>query len=178
MATERPETPADIDDPTIHHVSQRKKRRGAMGPAGMQLNLTSMIDVVFLLLIYFVVTAGFNQPEGVLTTNLPSGASKKVDPTEPPKQKLKIVLKPSSRPDVCFITVAGQNIGESFSALASKLAALQYDPKKGRNGRFKPDDPVVIMPSTRVRWQHVVNAFNAAVRNRYTNVAFARASAD
>ena len=46
------------------------------------------------------------------------------------------------------------------------------------SGSFKPDNPLIIEPDGRVRWQHVVNAFNAAVKARYTNVAFAQARLD
>lgn len=174
MPIERMEPPANIDTPTVHHVSAARKRRRSPGSASMQLNLTAMIDVVFLLLIYFVISAGFSQPEGVLTTNLPAGSSKKTNSLSPPSQKLKIDLL-SEGVAGCQIVVAGQRVG-SFTALAKALAKDQYDPKHGRtSGTFQPGNPVVIIPQGNVRWQHVVNAFNAAVKERYTNVAFARA---
>ena len=42
---------------TVHHVPLRRKRRRSPGVG--QLNLTAMIDVIFLLLIFFVVTSNF-----------------------------------------------------------------------------------------------------------------------
>jgi len=54
---------------------------------------------------------------------------------------------------------------------------LQYDPERGlKSGVFKPGNRVVIKPGAGVRWQHVANAFNAAVRARYTNINFAQVS--
>ncbi|MEM6507410.1 MAG: hypothetical protein AAF711_18390, partial [Planctomycetota bacterium] len=52
----KPETP-EIEIPEgqlPRHVSTRKKRKKGVGGEDMQLQMTSMIDVVFLLLIYFV----------------------------------------------------------------------------------------------------------------------------
>ena len=42
--------------------------------SSIELNLTSMIDVIFLLLIFFVCTTDFREPEKRLPTNLGSGA--------------------------------------------------------------------------------------------------------
>jgi hypothetical protein len=43
---------------------------------------------------------------------------------------------------------------------------------------YEPDHPIIIEPSSRTRWEHVVDALNAAARARYTNVTFAPASPD
>ncbi|MEM9296657.1 MAG: hypothetical protein AAGA57_12730, partial [Planctomycetota bacterium] len=45
-------------------AGRTRRRRGPAG--GFELGLTSMIDVIFQLLIYFVVTANFMIGEGVL----------------------------------------------------------------------------------------------------------------
>lgn len=139
----------------------------------MQVNLTAMIDVVFQLLIYFVVTANFMLDEGVLTAKLPQGAGAPPEQRlEPPPQPLEIKLSSTGSIGV-NIEVAGVHRASSFTELADTLASLQYDPDAGRTtGAFKPDDPLLISPAGEVRWQHVVNAFNAAVQARYTNVRF------
>jgi len=73
------------------------------------------------------------------------------------------------------INVGGASRITNFSALSQELVSLQHDPSRGRNGIYKPDNPVIIKPGREVRWQHVVNTFNAAVSARYSNVAFAQA---
>ena len=56
----------DADSPqAVHHLRARRKRPADL--PRMQVNLTSMIDVIFLLLIYFVVSASFAFGEGVST---------------------------------------------------------------------------------------------------------------
>jgi len=73
-------------DQTVHHISRRKKQ--GVAPARMQLNLTSMIDVIFQLLIYFVVTANFMLDEGVLVAKMPQGTGKSDEQQiEPPPEK-------------------------------------------------------------------------------------------
>jgi hypothetical protein len=61
----------------------------------------------------------------------------------------------------------------SFGELAGDLDRLRYDPEAGHlEGIYEPDNPVLIEPAPGVRWQHVVNAFNAAIAAKYTNVSF------
>jgi hypothetical protein len=40
-------------------------------------------------------------------------------------------------------------------------------------GMFEADHPIIIEPTATTRWEHAMEAFNAAVRARYTNVTFA-----
>jgi len=162
--SEQPETVA-------HHASQRSKR--ALLPASMQLNLTAMIDVIFLLLIYFVVTASFTVGEGVITANLPRGGSAP-STDKPPDKPLNVLLRSAGTSGVS-VSVEGMQRARSFTELIELLERLQYDPKRARAGVYKPDNPVVIKPDGQVRWQHVVNGFNAAVAARYTNVSFSQA---
>ena len=163
---------------TVHHVSQRQKRnRKGVGGGSMQLNLTSMIDVVFQLLIYFVVTSNFAIGEGVITAKLPSGPGPSDGP-KPPEQPLKIVVSSSGAIGTSY-RVHIETLAEkpnNFAELAEMLVQLQFDPDRGLNGMYKPDNPVIIKPDGLVRWQHVVNAFNAAVKARYSNVNFAQAT--
>ncbi len=143
----------------------------------MQPNLSAMIDVIFLLLIYFVITANFTPDEGVLTAKLPQGTGQPTRDLTPPQRPLNIVLSPAGLYD-CRISIEGYPQGPSgFGELTALLVELQYDPEHGlRSGAFKTDSPVVIRPDAQVRWQHVANAFNAAVRARYTNIHFAQVS--
>jgi len=141
----------------------------------MQPNLSAMIDIIFLLLIYFVVTANFTPDEGVLTAKLPQGTGAPAQDLTPPQRPLNIVLSPAGETE-CRIRIQGYpQAPAGFAELASLLTQLQYNPDRGlRSGMFEPDNPVVIRPEAGVRWQHVVNAFNAAIRARYTNINFAQ----
>ncbi len=165
----------DAGAQTVHHRAA-SKRHGRPRPS-MQPNLSAMIDVIFLLLIYFVSTVNFTPDEGVLTAKLPQGTGQPSTDLAPPQRPLNILLSAAGETD-CRINIEGypQTPG-SFTELATFLVELQYDPERGlRSGVFKPDTQVVIRPEEGVRWQHVANTFNAAVRAKYTNINFAQVS--
>jgi len=168
------------EDGIVHHVSQRQKHnKRTLDGGSMQLNLTAMIDVVFQLLIYFVVTSNFAVGEGIITAKLPTGPGTPQPENRPPNKPLKIVVKSAGAIGTGY-RVYIEDLADrpnSFAELGDTLIQLQYDPDRGLNGMYKPDDPVIIKPGGSVRWQHVVNAFNAAVRARYSNVNFAQAGA-
>ena len=170
MPCESSSTPATAHEPVLHHRSARQRR--GLPPARMQLNLTAMIDVIFQLLIYFVITASFAVGEGVLLAKLPKGGSTPAPDLRPPDRPLKIVLTSASMSAV-RIALDGTHSVANFSELIQTLDSLQYDPDRGRQGVYKPDNPIIIAPDGQVRWQHVVNAFNAAIAARYRNVSFA-----
>lgn len=158
----------DIEVPeqkVVHHVSTRKKRKKGVGGEQMQLQMTSMIDVVFLLLIYFIVTANFTIDEGTLLATMP-GNSSQTQPEDELDPPVNIELTSADDGVTYRIRVDGQE-----PANASELAAYM----KGRvaAGRMKIDDIVQIKPQGVVRWQHVVNVFNACVTAELENVGFA-----
>lgn len=157
-------------------VPHHARREREIKSVNMQLNLTSMIDVIFQLLIYFVITASFAVGEGVITAKLPEGTGVASASTELPKQPLNILLQSQGGYDVRIGIEGIPQAPANFTQLNELLVQIQYDPSQGRtSGAYKPDNPVIIKPDGRVRWQHVVNAFNAAVKARYSNVSFAQA---
>lgn len=171
---------SDSHDPTVHHRSARQ-RRGRQAAGVGELNLTSMIDVIFQLLIYFVVTASFMIDEGVLTAKLPQGSGSPIAADELPPEKINIRLAADPADDTLVRIERGSTNNPvryaSFIELASDLDRLRYDPQIGQSdGIYEPDNPVIIEPQGTVRWQHVVNAFNAAIAAQYTNVSFAEAA--
>lgn len=156
------------------HESARKRRGGGKGQVG-QLNLTSMIDVIFLLLIYFVITANFVENEGVLVAKLPAGTGTVAPPDELPPQNIDIHLTSYDTTGV-LIQVGGAAEFHSFAELTAYLISIQNDPAKGRNGWADVTSPVTIKPAGGVRWNHVVNAFNSSFSAGYSSIAFAQAS--
>lgn len=156
---------------TVHHASQSKKHRpiSRMG----ELNLTSMLDVIFLLLIFFVLTASFALGEGILPADLPRGESSAESDELPPMQPIEITLRSLGGNEVSIQLAGDPSPPESFHELYQKLQSLQAN-EANPTRPFSADDPVIIRADSEVRWAHLVNTFNAAVRARYTNVNFAQ----
>lgn len=153
------------EDEVVHHVSTSKKRRKGVGGEEMQLQMTSMIDVVFLLLIYFVITANFTIDEGTLLATMPGNSSqdRPEDQLDPPTN---IDLTSADDGVTYTIVVNGQRIDN-----ATQLAA--YMTNRVQTAQMKADDIVQIKPQGVVRWQHVVNVFNACISAKLENVGFA-----
>ncbi len=175
------ETPTTTHDETltetVHHTPLRKKR-GRSTVVG-QLNLTAMIDVIFLLLIYFVITSNFRVDEGVLVATLPQGSGRPQETTALPPQKIELMLTAGTVDDTQVTIQRGSVAYTTFAELKADLAANRFDPDAGQlDGLFEPDNPIIIQPGPSVRWQHVVDAFNACIAAKYTNVSFAKPRGD
>ncbi|MEE9405021.1 MAG: biopolymer transporter ExbD [Algisphaera sp.] len=165
---------SESGDQVIHHQSARARRRKGRGAADVgALNLTSMIDVIFQLLIYFVVTASFMVNEGVLAAKLPQGSAAMENDDELPPEIITLRLTSGDDPSLVAIE-RGAFVFASFSELEADLDRQRYDPEIGQiDGLYPADSPVVIEADGQVRWQHLVAAFNAAVGAKYSNVRFA-----
>ncbi len=160
---------------TVHHEGSARKR-GYQGGV-KQLNLTSMLDVCFQLLIFFVLTANFAMNEGILAADMPQGVPP--TPTEPttPDEPVVIVLRPVGANDVSIWVQRGPSISDGdFHRLYTYLNNSRFDPRTNPNGLYENDNPIVIKPMPKVQWEHVVSAFNAVIRAKYTAVSFAQAS--
>ena len=155
---------------TVHHESKAKRK-----PSGkiQQLNITSMLDVTFQLLIFFILTANFAVDEGVLPADLPAGTPPvPTESTPPPDEPITIKVN-SLGEDGATLWVKNESIPNGdFQELYTKLQSWRFDPKTNPQGYYKADNPIIIAPSQTVKWTHVVNAFNAVIRAKYTNVSF------
>lgn len=127
-----------------------------------QLKLTSMIDVVFLLLIFFVVTASFQIDEGSLLATMP-GDSGHQGPPPPP-----VLVELNSSDD--GVTYSLRVDGVVVDGATDLSAYMNH---RVKTGQIAADDLVKITPQGEVRWQHVLNAYNACVSAELSQVAFA-----
>ncbi len=143
-----------------------RRRRGRVGRFN-QPNLTPMIDVVFNLLIFFLCTGNFNQPEGLLPSRLPKHhgiASADELPTTPIRVRLR--QYGSGEQDYTLRIEQRAQRPTSFAELAEMLVVLRESPA------FTSESQVIVVPEKNVRWDHVVNAFNAALVARFKNISF------
>ncbi|MCD4824604.1 MAG: biopolymer transporter ExbD [Phycisphaerae bacterium] len=147
------------DSDTVHYVSERKKR--GREEAKLQPPLTPMIDVTFQLLLYFLVTSTFAKDEGQIPGTLPGG------PKTPSKTRpVRIVLSP--------IGVHLDKVQYELSGLApirrvEELASVLV----GQRVKYGDEVPVIIKADPNVRWEYVVEAFNAASNAKFKKIGFA-----
>jgi len=117
-----------------------------------------MIDVTFLLLTYFLVTTTFRQAEGQLPGSLPHGV-----PPLPPDPPIHLSIQPvgAANENALYQLDGVDKPLRSPRELADKLTARR-DPQRNQT--------LIIQASRGVRWRHVVEAFNQAVRAKFESI--------
>ena len=130
------------------------------------LNMTSMIDVVFLLLIFFAFTSDFKKPEKQMPTNL-SRPGAVVAPT-PPKQEErdlgKIVVRVFVAPSKDVVYAVDGKRFEKIEELENVLLALQ---------NVDPNVPVVVAPEKNAPLESALDVCDCARRVGLAKVVFA-----
>ena len=133
----------------------------------IQPPMTPMIDIIFQLLIFFLLTPTFQSHEGYLTTNLPRDQGPNPT-TQQNMERIKIELldEGNEGEGVSIILNDTQSLGDNFDNLRAALEGY-------RAQGLQPSHPVLISPTMAVRHKFVVRAFDAAVMARFTSVHFA-----
>ena len=145
-------------------------RRRLPDPANAELNLTSMIDVVFQLLIYFIVGTTFAMGEQSYRMDLPERqGSAEVDPLELDDEPVIVQVLGGGR-----IRIPGP--WTSAPVTVDGLTAFLESQRSDRGGVVELDAPIRVKPRGEVSWQDAVQAFNAAVAAGYETVGFDESS--
>jgi len=135
-------------------------------PPRMQPPMTPMIDCIFQLLLFFMLTPALMANEAYLTTNLPQSGPH--DGPLPPLEAVRIALAAAGPrdEDVSILLNGTESLGDNFLGLQAALEAY-------RARGLAADHPVLIAPDAAVRHRWVVRAFDMAVAARFTNIQFA-----
>ena len=138
------------------------RRRSAA--LGRYLNLAPMMDIMFNLLIFFLVATTFQMPEGVFLARLPRhvglGGQLSV-----PMVPIRVLLQERQARTAIYLSFS-ISLREQFEGtpmadyeeLYTCLADLRT-----REG-FDRDSPVVLAAQDQVDWQQLIEAYNSAVR--------------
>jgi len=164
---------ADVsDDTSHHHVVAHRRRRGRPRIA---LNLTAMIDVTFLLLVYFIVATRFKVGEEIYRMDLPRDlpGQQQRDPFQLDEQPLRVRIASQGTAYVLRVDGPYRDKPGSFDELVTWLRERQVS-TISTGGLFQTDHPIVIEPTRQASWQHVMQTFNAVARAKYTNIVLAR----
>ncbi len=142
--------------------------------ARVGLNLTSMIDVVFLLLVYFMAVTEFKLGEEVYRLDLPQ-RGRTADPFVLPLDPIRITVTSVGTDGYVMRLTGPPAAGPRPTTFRQLVQFLSGNRRMDRaaGGLFEADHPIIIEPTGRTSWAHAMGAFNAAVRARYTNITFA-----
>jgi biopolymer transport protein ExbD len=158
------------DEATVHF---RPPRRRYTPPSALMTlsRFAPMIDMSFLLLIFFMTTTRFAKPEGLLTSEMPkyAGGSGSGPAVPLPESPIIIRLTPMGPgPEDYAIRIDGFGQAPTrIDGLSEFLRGVQQRPG------FDRKTPVIIMAHDEIRWDQVVKCWNAVLVAGCENVAFA-----
>lgn len=115
----------------------------------LSLDLTPVIDVVFILLIFFIVTSVFKKEELALMLDLPSSNAKEM---EIKKEQVFIELSQNK--------LAIKGIEVSFESLEDNLKAIK-----------NKENPVIVRIDKKVQYERVVKVLDLLQKYNLTNLA-------
>jgi biopolymer transport protein ExbD len=126
---------------------------------GLGLRMTAMIDVIFLLLIFFVLTAQFSREEQFLPIRLPGPASA-AQRLDVPAEPLRISI--AMQGDLCRIDLGrGRQVALTVSDLPAGLAAFTQTVTTALEQEKRlAADPVEIACGDSVPWDILVKVYN------------------
>lgn len=126
-----------------------------VGDGEFGFQIAPMLDILFVLLLFFMVSAGAQKHEASLTTQLPGG--------EPgPKVPVQVGIDADGQ-----VTVYDANVDaptdHALPQLLSRLRGIVANDKQ---------QPIIITPSRSTRHQRVVDVLNACSAAKVANLAF------
>ena len=127
------------------------------GDIGFQI--APMVDVVFVLMLFFMASAGVQVVEKELSMNLPSGAQKSDVPTSP------ITVNISSDG---VVSVNDQEYG----AKGDKNLQGLKDFFKHNIEQFGDKDPVIVSPASETTHERIMDVLNAAAAAKVSKLTF------
>jgi biopolymer transport protein ExbD len=154
-------------------------------PVKCQPPMTPMIDIIFQLLLFFMLMPSWSGDEGYLTTNLPTTQGpNRADQSTVPRIKIGLFDEEPRGEGVTVELNQTQSIGSTVGVqfgteddkkryVRSLFDKLQAALRALKDSGLQADHPVLIAPTPAVQHQYVVGAFDAAVGARFTNIQFA-----
>jgi biopolymer transport protein ExbD len=132
------------------------------GPVNLSIRMTPLIDVIFLLLIFFIMTMQFQKPEGVLANRLPekSGLA-----AEQPQDREIVRLR-------IRLVIAG---GDMPSIFLQDREVRSYEDLHGFLTMLPEDVLLVVEPEARVPYRHVVGVYNTCIKAGKHTIVFSMA---
>ena len=128
------------------------------GDAGFQI--APMVDVVFVLMLFFMASAGSQIVENELNISLPSGAAAAPGSTQ--KTPIMIDISPDGQ-------VVGNN--QTVGTPTDRQLLSLRDWLKATQG-FGGEDPVIIRPNSETKHERIIDVLNACAAAGIKNLTF------
>ncbi len=132
------------------------KIRNQRGNEKNELNMTSMIDIVFLLLVFFVMTFKVVELEGDFSVRMPLGESGGVpDPTD---LGLKLRLRSDSEGHLAGMSLNDADLGTNFDELRARIVSQLGSSAPGEDDE---GPEIEIDTDYNLRYENVIKSITA-----------------
>ena len=134
------------------------------------LRMAPMIDLIFLLLIFFLVSAKWRPQEDFLPFQLPTAQGQSQGPARPEPLEIYIFAAETG----CQVQVGrdhtvqieNENIEANLIALMEKISAYLLEQKR------YAEDPIEIICDAQVKWEHLAKIYNLFYGAGLTDITF------
>ncbi len=131
-----------------------------------------MIDVIFLLLVFFICTVKFERHEETIRADLPArGATADPLALESAPVRIVVAARIGGRVSLTLESEDGAVAAHGIDSLATQLASLCR--RDGARGLYEPSHRILVTAAPDASWEDAVGAFDAAARAGFLNVGFA-----
>jgi biopolymer transport protein ExbD len=123
------------------------------------VKMTPLIDVIFLLMIFFLLTINFHMPEGVINNQLPQLAEQNSDELSKDWETVRLRVK-LVREDMRLKIYLQERVIYSYEDLLQYLNELPNDIL------------IVIEPDDKVPYKHVIGVYNMCIKSKKKDIVF------
>lgn len=137
-----------------------KLRTQAWNPKNrFSINMTPLIDVIFLLMIFFLMTVNFQRPEGVLENRLPEMSSQD---------------SPDSSRDweMVRLRIETPEEGNQIRIYLQERVLFSYKDLFYYLNQLPEEIMIIIEPENDVIYKYVIGVYNTCLKSRKKNIVF------
>jgi biopolymer transport protein ExbD len=131
---------------------------GSVGDGEFGFQIAPMLDILFVLLLFFMVSAGAQKHEASLTTQLPGGAAGPVGDIP-----VRVGIDEDGQVSIYGADIDADDPGHQLPQLVTRLQGVVQG---------NANHPVIVTPSRSTKQQRVVDVLNACAAAGVKNLAF------
>jgi biopolymer transport protein ExbD len=157
------QSPKPADQPL-----ERPRKKKGQHPVKPELNVIPLVDVMFMMILFFVLGTTFRQNEGQIPATLPkvdTAVAQSSDvPPEDPLKPINVRIMSNGEGAVSYQVAGIPTMITDPQELYEKLAGI----KQGLGDKTS----IIIQPTMDTKWQYAVEVFNQAVRAQFKSIGF------
>jgi biopolymer transport protein ExbD len=138
------------------------------------LRITPMIDVVFLLLLYFMLSARFDPDEFIFRVDVPrpQTVSETADPFALPERPINVFVRSTGEGMDEFVISTDSRLLPEITSLDQFITEISL----ARGRALSTEQRFLVRAEAGTLWEHALTALDSVIKGDYENVRFAEPS--